>query len=171
MVTIKIATTKDANILSQIGKVTIMQSHGHSAPEKDMNSYRDNNFNLDSIKKELSDSKNLYCIIHHNNQAVGYSKIILNSSNKNISQQNVTMLERLYILAEFHDLKLGYELLQHNIDIAKENNQNGLWLNVWIENDRAIRFYKKTGFTICGEYSFRVSETHSNPNYQMFLAF
>ena len=171
MITIKIATTEDAALLSQVGKVTIMQSHGHSAPEKDMHSYRDDNFSLDSIKKELSDSNNLYYILYYDKKVAGYSKIILNSPNQNITDKNITMLERLYVLEEFHNLKLGFELLQYNINIAKSNGQIGIWLNVWVENKRAINFYKKIGFTVSGEYSFRVSATHSNPNYQMFLAF
>ena len=55
--------------------------------------------------------------------------------------------------------------------LAQEKKQSGIWLEVWIENFRAIKFYKKVGFEIVGKANFTVSETHSNPNYIMFLEF
>jgi ribosomal protein S18 acetylase RimI-like enzyme len=53
--------------------------------------------------------------------------------------------------------------------IASANNQKGMWLFVWQKNERAIKFYKKNGFEIIGNFNYKISETHSNPNYQMFL--
>jgi ribosomal protein S18 acetylase RimI-like enzyme len=53
----------------------------------------------------------------------------------------------------------------------KENNQKGTWLYVWIKNDKALQFYKKTGFTKVADYDFPVSETETRPNYVMFLKF
>ena len=34
--------------------------------------------------------------------------------------------ERIYILQEFYNLKLGLALLQYNIALAKQNQQTGL---------------------------------------------
>jgi ribosomal protein S18 acetylase RimI-like enzyme len=59
--------------------------------------------------------------------------------------------------------------MNFNSELTKKNNQQGIWLEVWIENFRAIKFYKKMGFTIVGKANFRVSKTHSNPNYIMYL--
>ncbi|MEO6707056.1 MAG: hypothetical protein ABIN04_14540, partial [Ginsengibacter sp.] len=68
-----------------------------------------------------------------------------------------------------YDLKLGYNLFEFNRNLARTNNQKGIWLFVWKENERAIRFYKKNGFEVIGNFDFKISETHSNPNYQMLL--
>ncbi len=46
-----------------------------------------------------------------------------------------------------------------------------MWLFVWKENQRAVNFYDKAGFKIIGNYEFKLSKTHSNPNYQMFLKY
>ena len=72
------------------------------------------------------------------------------------------------MLKEFYGLCLGLELLNFNIDLSKKNNEAGMWLFVWKENPRAISFYKKAGFEIIGSYDFKLTETHSNPNHQMF---
>jgi len=163
------ATANDCHILATIGKTTLIESHGNSAPEEDINSYVNENFTPKVFEKELRDEKNIYYLIYYNNQPVGYSKIILNTPNKNIDVDNVAMLERIYVLKEFYGLRLGYELLKFNMGLSKPNNQHGIWLNVWVENKKAINFYKKVGFKIIGSYEFRVSETHSNPNHQLFL--
>jgi ribosomal protein S18 acetylase RimI-like enzyme len=83
--------------------------------------------------------------------------------------EDIAKLERIYILKEFYDLKLGYNLFEFNRSLARENNQKGIWLFVWKGNERAIKFYKKNGFEVIGNFDYKISETHSNPNYQMFL--
>lgn len=80
-------------------------------------------------------------------------------------------MERLYLLKEFHDLKLGFELFQFNMALSNKNNQRGIWLYVWKQNSRAIDFYLKNGFLIIGSHNFKISATHSNPNHQMLLMF
>ena len=83
----------------------------------------------------------------------------------------VTKMERLYLLEEFYGLGIGLQLMNFNSTLAQKNKQSGIWLEVWIENLRAINFYKKVGFKIVGEANFTVSKTHSNPNYIMYFEF
>jgi len=171
MISITRAKEKDFQLLSDIGKISFIESHGSSAPTADINIYLSEKFNPDVLKEELNDQKNIYHIIYHDNQPAGYSKIIFNAPHSNIQLNNVTMLERLYLLREFYNLNLGFELLKFNIELTKKNSQAGMWLNVWKENHRAVSFYKKNGFIIVGSYDFKLTETHSNPNYQMFLGY
>jgi len=171
MISITRAKEKDFQLLSNIGKISFIESHGSSAATDDINIYLSEKFNPDVFKEELNDLKNIYHIIYHDNQPAGYSKIIFNTPHSNIQLNNVTKLERLYLLREFYNLNLGFELLKFNIELSKKNNQAGMWLNVWKENHRAVSFYKKNGFIVAGSYDFKLTETHSNPNYQMFLRY
>ena len=74
-------------------------------------------------------------------------------------------------MKEFYDKNIGKQLFDLNIELAKANKQIGIWLYVWTENKRALRFYEKQGFKNIGSTHFRISETHSNPNYWMYLKF
>ncbi|MBK6772562.1 MAG: GNAT family N-acetyltransferase [Ignavibacteria bacterium] len=123
------------------------------------------------LKKKSGTRKIFYHIIFHNNQPAGYSKIVFNLPHSNIPFENVTKMERIYLLKEFYNLKLGFELFSINIELSKNNNQTGMWLYVWKENLRAVRFYKRAGFKIIGSYDFKITDTHSNPNHQMFLRY
>jgi len=165
------ANEKDVQLLAEIGKRTFIESHGNSASAEDINSYVDLTYTNDVFKKELSDPKNIYHIIYHDDKAAGYSKIILNNPGLHVSIQNITKLERLYVLREFYGSGCGAELFTFNVELSRQNGQSGMWLFAWKENERAVKFYKKNGFNIIGSYDYKISETHSNPNHQMLLEY
>ncbi|MFI5131729.1 MAG: GNAT family N-acetyltransferase [Chitinophagales bacterium] len=171
MTSIARASEKDFQLLSELAKLTFIESHGQCADPEDVNLYIAEKYSPAVIKEELNDEKNIYSIIHYNNRPAGYSKIISNAPYRDSQLKNIAKLERLYLLKEFYKLKLGSELFQFNADLARKNNQVGMWLYVWKENPQAVNFYEKKGFVIIGSYDFQISKTHSNPNHQMFLSF
>lgn len=171
MITIQKATRENIPLLCEIGKITFLDSHGHSATAADIDQYVRNKYNGQEFSKELSDPRNIYHIICFDGQPAGFSKIIFNTTPPGIDLKNVTKLERIYLLKDFYSKKLGYKLFQFNLELAKMNNQHGMWLFVWKENQRAFGFYKKTGFKIIGSYDFQISATHFNPNHIMLLTF
>jgi len=165
------ATVFDAKILSKVSVESFLVPHGHSSPKHDIEAYISKNFSEDNLRIELSEPTNEYYLIYHNDQLAGFSKVIFNISNENVEVQNITKMERLYLLKEFYGLNLGKVLFDFNIALSKKNQQKGVWLEVWVENYRAISFYSKMGMKKKGLYDFKVSETHSNPNYVMYLKY
>ncbi len=169
MISIIKATEKDYSSITKIGKISVAEAHRGSCSAEDLDEYIERNYNNEAVREELKDSKNIYHIINYNGNAAGFSKINLNAEHPNINQKNITKLDRIYLLKEFYNLKLGLELLYFNIEFCKSHNQSGIWLFTWIGNKRAINFYIKTGFTIVGSHKFKVTETRYNENHQMFL--
>lgn len=173
MIKIVKANENDFRLLAETGKVTFIESHGASAPAEEINKYVNEKYDPGIFKEELRREENIFHIIYYDNdiKPAGYSKIILNSAHPDIPVQNVTKMERLYLLKEFYDLKLGFKLFDFNLELSKKNGQKGMWLFVWKENRRAVSFYEKAGFKITGSHNFKLTETHSNPNHQMFLKY
>ena len=171
MTSIVQATAADFKLLAYIGKQTFIESHDHSAAKEDISSYVNKKYSAVFFREELRDANNFYHIIHCEGEPAGYSKIILNCPAPNIPLQNITKLERLYLLKDFYQLQLGKQLFQFNLDLSKSNHQAGIWLYVWKENRRAMNFYIKNGFTIIGSHDFQIAATHSNPNHQMLLKY
>lgn len=171
MTTIQKATIHDAATIATIGKQSFLESHGHSASAADIESYISRKYTADAVQLELADPRNIYHLIYYNGQVAGYSKILLNTTHENIPAPNTTCLDRLYLLKDFYDLKLGAKLLEYNINLSKQANQAGIWLYTWTENKRAIAFYHKAGFKIVGSASFSISPTHANPNHVMYLEY
>lgn len=168
MIKIVRATIKDCDLLIKLSEQTFWESHGNSASKDDIETFINKTYSIDNFLKELMNSINCYHILYFNNEVAGYSKIVFNSPNINVNNQNITKLDRLYLLKKFYGNNLGEKLLNFNIELSKLNNNVGIWLAVWVENERAIHFYNKTGFNIVGSYSFQISDTHSNPNHIMF---
>lgn len=171
MASIQQATISNASLIAGIGARSFIESHGHSAAPADISAYVASKFSLAAIEEELNDTKNIFHIIYHNDKPAGYSKIILNCTYPGIESKNVTKLERLYLLQEFHDKKLGLQLFSFIADLSKKEKQEGMWLYVWIENERAVAFYKRAGFEIIDHGDFKISENHSNPNHIMYLKY
>lgn len=169
MIQIRKPNKKDIPALVELAKITFFQSHGHSASTQDIQHYIEQNYTADRFEKELVDPSNLYYLLWSENKLVGYSNIKMNHAHAAIHEENVAKLDRIYLLESHHGLGLGEELLQFNIQLAKTNNQARVWLYTWVENKRAIRFYEKKGFKILRKHNFKISATHSNPNWVMGL--
>ena len=169
MFKIQKTTSQDSKLLSELGSASFLIPHGHSAPKEDIENYVTKNFSEENFKKELETSGYEYYLIYYKENIAGFSKIIFNSPNENITAKKVTQMSRLYLLEEFYGLGLGKELFNFNVTLAKKNKQEGVWLAVWIENQRAITFYKKMGFKKVGDFDFKISETHVNPNHVLYL--
>jgi len=171
MISLVQLTAADAPMLSAIGGESLLQSHGHSAPAEVMQAYVDNNFNEEALRAELSDDANIFYAIYYNGAPAGYFKTTHHVPHHLIEPQAVTKLSRLYVLSQYFNHKLGQPLLQKAVEISKAAGDKGMWLNVWKENGRAIRFYQKQGFTIVGESLFVLTETHANPNWVMLMTY
>jgi GNAT superfamily N-acetyltransferase len=171
MIKIERATITDTKLITDLAIRTFIESHGHSAPIADIDAYILNKYSEATIESELADPGNIFHIIYYADQAAGYSKIIFNRICPLIASNNVTKLERLYLLKKFYDHKLGAGLFGFNNNLSIQEGQEGIWLYVWKENQRAVSFYKKAGFEIIGSADFKISETHANPNYIMYLKY
>lgn len=168
MMLIRQATVADAGLVAHLGRKSFLESHGHSASPKDIEFYVSTQLSVRVIRQELSNRKYIFHIIYYQRQPAGYSKIIFNELHTPL-QPSVAKLERLYLLEGFHNLKLGLRLLKFLVILCRQKKQEGMWLFVWKENERAIGFYKQFGFEVAGTADFKISDAHSNPNYSMLL--
>lgn len=171
MISLRSLTPDDAEMLADIGSISLMQSHGHSAPTPIMQAYVAKSFSLESCRAELADEANIFYGVFYNGVPAGYFKIIYGKPHEAVDLQPVTYLERIYLLQQYLSLKLGYQLLQKSIELSKAKGEKGMWLTVWKENERAIRFYQQHHFETVGEGRFTLTETHTNPTWVMLLRY
>ncbi len=165
------AQVQHAEALQKLAVQTFQESHGHSAPEADIQDYIALKFTVSAIASELKEANNLFHLLYFEEELVAYSKIIINSPYLDKIPSNSTKLERLYVLEQFHGTSIGKELMDFNVQLAKDKQQSGLWLYVWTENHRAIRFYQKYGFQKIADTVFQISARHSNPNFILYSPF
>ena len=143
MITTKRADESHASLLSEVAITTFNESHWNSAKPQDIKQFTDEKYNIQSLTTVLKNPANNYYLIYYQSRLAGFTNLIYNFPYDGSTIKNIAKLERIYILQEFYDVKLGYQLLTFNINIARENHQKAIWLFVWTENKRAMNFYTK----------------------------
>ncbi len=68
-------------------------------------------------------------------------------------------IQQLYVLARYHNLRLGSRLLDRGLASLEAQGLTPLYVGVWSENSGAQRFYRRYGFDKVGEYGFPVGKT------------
>ncbi|MEQ6123244.1 GNAT family N-acetyltransferase [Pseudotenacibaculum sp. MALMAid0570] len=157
MLHIREVTIEDASILALLGRVTYTESHGHFIESKThLLNYLDEAFSIQKIKKDIQNSDIYYLLVTYNDLPVGYTKIVFNVSTKELDSNSICRLEKIYLLDDFIDKKIGIQLFNKTIEKTKELQFEKIWLTVYIKNQRAINFYKKNNFKIIGNTDFYV---------------
>ena len=85
---------------------------------------------------------------------VGYIKLNTQAAQTEAVDSNALEIERIYVVKEQQGKSIGQVLLQKALSIAKELQSNCVWLGVWDQNIRAIRFYERWGFKAFTTHKF-----------------
>jgi ribosomal protein S18 acetylase RimI-like enzyme len=152
---IKRAVASDVALLQELSIVTFTDTYAaHNSPEN-IQIYIDKYFNTETLLQELNSNENFFFIAVLDDVPAGYIKLRTpfeqHASLKN--KKNIE-LERIYVKKNLHGTGLGYKLIQHGIEFADSESYDVLWLGVWNQNEKAIKFYEKCGFEIFGEHKF-----------------
>jgi ribosomal protein S18 acetylase RimI-like enzyme len=161
----------DAGILTPLARQTFVESHGHSASAEDIRQYMDRKLTEAILREELDDQRNWFTLAFLDGELAGYAKIIFDQVHPEILAAPVAKLERIYTLSSVHGRGVGQALWDHQVELARQHRQAGIWLYTWTENHRAIAFYRRNGMVVAGRHDFEISATHSNPNHLMWLRF
>jgi GNAT superfamily N-acetyltransferase len=87
----------------------------------------------------------------------GYIKLLLNQTNEKL-QGTSAEIEKIYVRQAFHGKGVAQQLMQFAIDYCKQLSYNNLYLGVWQENHKALKFYGKVGFKTFDTRTFQLGE-------------
>lgn len=150
------AENRDLISLQKIGKRTFSETFASDNSEENLRSYLETAFSTEKVKDELSDENAEFYFAELEDEIIGYLKVNYGDSQTEIKSEKALEIERIYVLKEFHGKKVGQRLYEKAIDLAKGINADFIWLGVWEQNPRAIRFYEKNGFTAFDKHIFKL---------------
>lgn len=148
----------DLENLQKISITTFRETFEEVNSEEDMQKYLDENLSLERLKNELENLDSEFYFIENKNKNLGYLKLNFGNAQTEKVEENYFEIERIYVLKAFLGQKIGQILFDKAIEIGREKNLEYVWLGVWEENHRAIKFYKKNGFEIFGKHDFVLGE-------------
>lgn len=142
--------------LKEIGRLTFFETFASDNSEENMLGYLNSQFSSDKLKTELIDINTEFYFAEVKENVIGYLKVNFGQSQTEMIGKNSLEIERIYVLKEFHGKKVGQLLFEKAVDIAKSKKAEYVWLGVWEENPRAIRFYEKNGFVVFDKHVFKL---------------
>ena len=147
-------TNSDAEQLQEISRLTFAETFNEVNSAEDMQKYLNEKLSLEQLKSELENPHSEFYFVEEEHRALGYLKLNFKDAQTEIKDENAVEIERIYVLKECIGRGLGQFLMEKAIEIAKKRNCNEIWLGVWDENYRALRFYEKNGFEVFGNHDF-----------------
>ncbi len=144
--------------LQELAKRTFIDAFGSQNDPKDFKHYLSTAFSLKTLAKEMETSGTLFYFVENGDAIVGYFKTNEFDSQTELKEPNGMELERIYVVKEAQSKGLGRDILYKVEELAREKSKDYLWLGVWEENTRAIRFYQKNGFVKFGEHPYYIGK-------------
>jgi ribosomal protein S18 acetylase RimI-like enzyme len=152
------ATVNDFKLIQAIGRETFYETFAASNSEGDMQKYLSENFSDIKVKQELSNLDSQFFLAWEDNVPIGYLKVNTGQAQTELKDPLALEIERIYVSASHHGKKIGQLLYDKALEIARHHNKKTIWLGVWEENPRAIRFYEKNGFIEFDRHIFKMGD-------------
>ena len=158
-ITIRRADAGDARLVATLATVTFFEAYFEQDDPPDLANYLVETFSPEIVAEELADPDAYFFIMYRDGKTVGYAKLRDKEPHPTVTSTYAIELQRIYLVERVWGSGLGLELLTHCIEFARNKGNDVLWLGVWEENPRALRFYEKHGFERVGTLEFPYADT------------
>jgi ribosomal protein S18 acetylase RimI-like enzyme len=145
---------QDAATLQLVSRQTFYEAFSAANNAQDMQSYLDHQLSIEQLTFELNQAGSEFYFALYMQEVIGYLKINVGDAQTELKDKKAMEIERIYVLKEFYGLGVGQMLCDYAIHLARYKDLHYVWLGVWEENHRAIRFYEKNGFETFDKHLF-----------------
>ncbi|WP_460518479.1 GNAT family N-acetyltransferase [Humibacter antri] len=161
--TIRRATTADADRLAFVAAVTFPLACPPHTTRDDAAGFVVEHLSAEAFRAYLADPDRIVLVAEEGERAIGYTMLVLGEPHDGAVAAVITLrptieLSKCYVLPGHHGGGVAGDLMRAPIDAARECGVAGIWLGVNQENERAQRFYAKSGFRRVGVKRFRMGE-------------
>ncbi len=145
-ISIRTVNATDVLALQTLARKTFYDAFAEQNTEEDMQEYLEVNLSEEKLTSELNNPASFFFFAIYHELPVGYLKVNTGNAQSDFKDSNGFEIERIYVEKAFHGKKVSDALFQKAISLASDLNYKEVWLGVWEENKKAIRFYEKNGF-------------------------
>jgi len=153
-ITFRVATPEDAGMLTELAARSFREAYGQVWEEPGLSDYISRAFTSGQIGAELSDPDSTFILLSRDGQPAGYAKLRRGHNPPDLDGTAAVQIQRFYLLAAHYGRGLGDHLMEHCLGVARQGGFSTVWLAVWPENTRAVKFYGRWGFAVSGSYPF-----------------
>jgi ribosomal protein S18 acetylase RimI-like enzyme len=151
---VRVGTRDDASLLAELAARTFRESSPNTH-HADLESYVGENFTREKLMTRLSVMNAPALILEKCGQAIGYALLSPGTPpDQLVRAPHSIQIKWFYILKDWTGHKLGDVLMARCLEHVKYSGFETIWLSVWRNNERAIRFYERWGFRKVGVCDF-----------------
>jgi GNAT superfamily N-acetyltransferase len=164
---IRRAHESDAERLSAFARAQFVITFGAQNHPDDLALFLDQAFTPALQRAEIAAMDRQVWLLEMGGALAGYALLNDDAHEASVTARHPVELQRFYIDGAWHGRGLAAVLMAHALSEARALGGDVLWLGVWEQNPRAIRFYEKQGFTAVGSHLFLVG---TDPQTDLILA-
>ncbi len=155
---IKKVLPEDLESLREISIQTFCEAFASQNTEENLNKYLLENFSVAKLTDEMKNMDSEFYFVMENTKVIGYLKLNSGKAQTELKDEHALEIERIYVLKSHYGKNIGKLLLEKAIERGHEQRSAYVWLGVWEENKRAIRFYRKYGFEAFDTHIFHLGD-------------
>lgn len=155
---IKRANIGDVLLLQSIGRQTFQETFAPNNTAENMSKYLEEGFAEQKLMDELANPSSEFYFALDEHQVIGYLKLNYGHAQTELKDNKALEIERIYVLQAYQGKNIGQLLYAKAIEVAKQAFVDYVWLGVWEENHRALRFYQKNGFVPFDKHIFKLGD-------------
>jgi ribosomal protein S18 acetylase RimI-like enzyme len=148
----------DVVTLQKIAQQTFSETFTDYNDQDNLKKYLDEKFTIEKLSEELANPHSTFYFAQVGDEVVGYLKTNTGKAQTELKELNAFEIERIYVLQVYHGKKVGQLLIEKALEEARKTTCSYVWLGVWEENHRAIRFYSKNGFIKFDTHIFKMGD-------------
>jgi len=157
MIDYRDATPADWAALDGMAQASWLETFGHSCSAEDLALYLGQAFGpAGQLRRDLSDPESRFRVALDGDVIAGFAKLTPASLDEVESGPGDRQLAQLYVLSLWQGTGVAASLMDWAIATARADGAQALFLTVWEENARALRFYARYGFVHVGDHDFPV---------------
>jgi ribosomal protein S18 acetylase RimI-like enzyme len=152
----RIARPADAAALADFAARLFVSSYEHLMERGELEAYVRDHFSAELQRAELADPA-MITFLATDAGICGYAQLLIGCRpDCTLESAAPAALQRIYVDHAWHGRGIAPELLRLVEAGARGRGCDALWLAVWEINDRAISFYRKSGFAVVGRQGFPI---------------
>ena len=158
-IVINAATPDEVDVLASTGSRLFVQTYGNISGAEDLASHVEEYFGEESVSKEVSAPGVEYFLAFDKGDIAGFLKVRNSEIPADVPATSATEVQQLYVDTDHQRKGIGWRLMDQAVAVARQRNDEGVWLSVWQEADWAIHFYQAYGFHTVGTTNFWLGDS------------
>ena len=154
MTSFRDAVVADLPAIDRVFRTSFCDTFAHLYRPEDLQAFLAQ-FTLTAWREELDDPRYRFRVAEDGGKIVGFLKLGPSALPIETDKRAIE-LRQIYILKEHHSSGIAAALTDWAVDEARRQGFEELYLTVYVDNDRAKRFYDRYGFEPVGRYDFMV---------------